>query len=317
MKSPLKKLAPFVLALFVFAYTITFIPYLAGADFGDFGGDSDYGSSWDSDYSSDWGSSWDDDDDYSYSSSGSSSYSSDGSDPGGLLELLLGLAIFFGVPILVIRNIIKSISKSSKSSAKAPGASATTGLLPLLELYTTDPNFSEDDLRRRLSNLYVQMQSCWQAKDITPLRSDFTDEQYAQFDRQLQRYRDTRQTNIIDRIAVLDVSLRGIKPSPQHDVLIANMRTRVVDYVIDDTNEKIIRGSNTAEKFMEYEWTLIRPKGAKTQKQTGDSAFNCPNCAAPMDINRSAKCPYCGNVVSKSDFDWVISQIKGLSQTTK
>ena len=319
MKKLLQKSVLFALALMLFACAVLLVPRPADADFGDYSGDSDYGSSWDND---DWdsGSSWDDDD-YGWSfgdsvfGSSSSGSSSDAVDDASWLQILLGLALMVGVPFFWIRGMLKDI-KAGKKARAAAGASPTLDIEPLEGIYQTDPGFSAEDMQQRLSNLYVRMQAGWQAKDLTPLRPDFTDAQFAQFDRQLQRYRDTRQTNVIERIAVLDVVLRGIKRTEAHDVLIANMRTRIVDYVVDDATGNVIRGSNSTEKFMEYEWTLIRPKGAKTQKQADDGAFNCPNCGAPMDINRSAQCEYCHSIVTKADYDWVISQIKGLAQRT-
>ena len=67
---------------------------------------------------------------------------------------------------------------------------------------------------------------------------------------------------------------------------------------------------------MTYEWTMIRTKGAKSFEQTADAAKNCPNCGAPLDLNATAKCQYCGAVIQSADFDWVIKTIKGISQQT-
>ena len=273
--------------------------HTAEADFGDYGGSSDYGDS-----GSDWGSDW--------SSGGSGSYSGSSGSFGVPGMIFTSIGFYF----LVIRPMMKGSKGSTTQKAHPPGAARTTGLRPLSDIYNTDPNFSEAGITQRLSNLYVQMQNCWQAKDLLTLRGDFTDQQYAQFDRQLQRYRAEAQTNIIERIAILGVDLRGIKQDDRNDILVANMRTRIVDYVIDDKTGSVIRGSNTAEKFMEYEWTLIRPRGSQTKQQSADEAFICPNCSAPININQSAQCPYCGSIVTKTDYDWVISEIKGLSQRT-
>ena len=42
----------------------------------------------------------------------------------------------------------------------------------------------------------------------------------------------------------------------------------------------------------------------------------CRNCGAPLDLNATAKCQYCGAVIQSADFDWVIKTIKGISQQT-
>lgn len=180
-----------------------------------------------------------------------------------------------------------------------------------------DPNFSELDLKEKISNLYFQMQYGWQNKKLDDLRPYFTDTLYAQFDRQLDAYRRNKQTNYIERIAVLDVQLNGWKQEGGQDTIVALVRARIVDYVKDDVTNKIIRGSNTAEKFMTYEYTLTRKTGVQTTAQSGTRVITCPNCGAPVDINRSAKCEYCGNIITVDSSDWLINRIKGISQRTK
>ena len=65
---------------------------------------------------------------------------------------------------------------------------------------------------------------------------------------------------------------------------------------------------------MEYEWTLIRPQGQKTGEAAPMQSVHCPSCGAPLSINHSAKCPYCDSVVTLSEHDWVIYEIKGIAQ---
>ena len=301
------------------------------ADFGDFSGDFDYGSydSGDSyDYSYDYGN------DYSYDYSngnddsfilpviigGGNSNSSGGSGGSGggfdLMDIVIFLIIAAVIVIFVRRKQGNAGTGAGKQRPVAPGAAPTTGLKPIETIKTWDPDFSGEEVKQRLSNLYVQMQNCWTDRDISPLRGDFTDEQFAQYDRQLQRYRTEGKTPMVERIAVMDVNFSGVKQDDTHDILVATLATRITTYVKNDSDGKIVSGDPKAEKFMRYEWTLIRPKGSKTLAQKADTAFNCPNCGAPMDINKSAKCSYCNSIVNRADYDWVISGIKGLSQRT-
>ena len=290
--------------LLVVVSILIFIPAGTVADFGDFSGDSDYGGGWDS------GGGYDYDSGDSYGGGGSSSFSG----PGEVFIFLIFAVISF---YFMYRPTFK---KSGKNTGRRPPSASpakpTTGLYPVITIKKWDPDFSAERVAMRLSNLYVQMQNCWTARDITPLRRDFTNEQFAQYDRQLQRYRTDGQTPVIERIAVLDVTLAGAKQSDTHDILVANLSTRITTYTVDDKTGRVVRGSKNQEKFMTYEWTLIRPRGSQTTPQNKDSAFNCPNCNAPVNINQSAQCPFCGSVITKTDYDWVISGIKGISQRT-
>lgn len=296
MSKFIKIFAVFLMMFIVF--TISPIP--ADADFGDFSGDSDYGGS-----------------DYSSSDYGSSSYDSDyGSSGSGGFDPISGAITLIVVIIATIYILISN--KTKKPRNMPPGATPTprTNLMPVDAIKQWDPAFSESDVKQNLSNLYVQMQNGWTAKDISALQGDFTDEQFAQYDRQLQAYRDKGQTNITERIAVLDVRLVGCAQDATNDILVVNISTRIVSYVVDDRTKAVVSGDPNKEKFMVYEYTLIRPKGSKTVTQSADTTFNCPNCGAAININQSAKCPYCDSIIKKADYDWVISGIKGISQRT-
>lgn len=190
-------------------------------------------------------------------------------------------------------------------------------LTSMSEYISIDPGFSETELKEKISNVYIQMQNCWQAKNLEQLRPYFTDSLFAQYDRQLEPYRKNNQTNCVDRIAILGIVLKGWRRAGNNDEIVATVRTRIVDYVIDDNTKAVIRGDKNKEKFMTYEFTLTRKSGVKTTSDSGTRSVTCPHCGAPININKSAKCEYCGSIVTVDSNDWVINEIKGIAQRTK
>lgn len=277
------------------------------ADFGDFGGDNDYGGG-DDDYGGgyDWGGGYDND--YSYSS-GSRDSGGDGGLDGAIIALIV---------IIFVVAIILTVSRSGQEEN---GRSFDVSELPDLEdienYSEIDPNFSAVKLEEQLSNLYIQMQQCWQAKDIEPLRPYFTDAYFSQLDRQLDAYRKNGVTNFIDRPAVLSVKLEGFCQEDEEDHIYATVRTRIVDYRVDDHTGNTISGSRTAEKFMTYRYHLTRPTGMVSDSEDGVRSLSCPHCGAPVSVNESARCPYCGSLVTAENHDFVIARIEGIAQETK
>ena len=179
-----------------------------------------------------------------------------------------------------------------------------------------DPGFDAKMLINKLSALYVLMQNCWSAKNLTPLRPYFTDAQYAQYDRQLDSgYRQAGLTSHIENIAVLGVTLDRWQVSGDNDEIVATVQARLTQYTTDDKSGRLVRGSRTAKKYMTYEWTLSRKHGVTTT--AGTRTICCPHCNAPLEINRTARCEYCGSVVTVDSVDWVISNIKGIAQRTE
>ena len=305
----MKKIGALLLVLLLAGFY--FVPGKTGADLGNFSGDTDYGSSdWgsSSDWDSDWSGSGSSDDLFFFAGLMSGSSSDSGS--------LLAIAIFV---VLVAAIIMKARQKSASGAQRPAGAerTASSELQPMSSYTAEDKNFSEQRLREKLSNLYVQMQNCCTDRDIEPLRPYFTDALYQQYNRQIQGLKQRGETNYVERISVLGVQLRGWCRKGDTDHIIAELRTRITDYTLKDADGSLVSGSRTAEKFMTYEYDLSRPAGTETMAEGAAINRHCPNCGAPLSINESAKCPYCDSVITLKAQDWVIAAIKGIRQETR
>lgn len=295
----------------IFAIALSAAPVRTQADFGDFSGDSDYGGGGDWGGSDDWGgSSWDSD--YSYSGSGS----------GGSSSIWdLPLAVVIVIIMLIFMSIKDKARKKGKGSTRSSGSAGATpakrsDLKSMSAYKELDPNFNESALREKVSNLYVQMQQEWHNRNIESLKPYFTDAFYNQMDRQLQQKIRDKRTPCTERIAVLEVSPLGFFQDDELDHIVVKLRTRIIDYELDDRTGKVVSGDRKREKFMEYEWDLCRKKGVVTSAAGGMQNIECPNCGAPLNINQTAKCPYCGSVVTVVNEDWALDNIKGISQRT-
>ena len=294
--------------VFVLCILLMMLPAFAGADFGDFSGDSDYGGSWDSDYSS-------------------GSYYDDDSDVSGI-DIGISLAVMAAIVVLgLIFDVSEKRKKKKQYGAGRPqsaqgrpqGAQRTpdSRLQPLGDLAVTDPSFDANAMQEKISNLYVQMQNCWTDKNIESLRPYFTDAFFTQMERQLNGLKSRGLTNHVDRIAVLGVNLRGFYKQGGDEHLIVELRTRIVDYTVQDSDKKLVSGDRNREKFMTYEWDMCRAEGSVTTREGAMQSVSCPGCGAPLSINTTAKCPYCGRVVTLDEHDWALCAIKGISQTTR
>ncbi len=302
-----KRLIRILLAMLICVSLIAAFVCFAGADLGDFGGDGDYGGD-------DFGGGDDYGGDYDWGGGDRSSFSdSDGeTDPIVVVIVLAGFAIY------AVFLVIKNKRNGGKQMRFVPGATSTPDerLMSIKNYSLLDPQFDAGALEQKLSNLYVQMQQCWTQKDISTLRPYFSDALFAQLDRQLDAYRKNRRTNYVERIAVLDVSIRGYFQQANTDHLVADVCARITDYTLNDNTGEIISGSKSAEKVMTYEYDLIRPSGKKTVPEKDAQVTNCPNCGAPVNINRTAQCPFCDSIITVDNNQFVINNIKGISQQT-
>lgn len=300
-KKVIKSLSLLLVMIFVLSFTT-----IGLADAGGFSGGSDYGGGGSS---SDWG------------SSGSSSWSDNGYSSGGG-----GGSDMEGFPVIIIIVIIVIfiVSKSNRGGGSGGSGGTPEGGQPTsknvvdpTELKRKDPNFSTQEFLEKVSNNYVQMQQAWQDKKWDSMRPIMADGIYSQFERQLDDIAKKGWTNYVERITVLGARIVGYRQDNVNDNLTVELRTRIVDYTVEDATGKLISGSKTAEKFMTYEWTMIRSKDNVTPLQDAVKEVHCPSCGAAVAINHSGECEYCGQVITVNDYDWVISTIRGISQVTR
>lgn len=190
-------------------------------------------------------------------------------------------------------------------------------LRPMSEYLELDPEFDEERIKTLISNLYIQMQETWQKKDISPLRPYMTDKFFSQMDNQLEQFRNMGHTDYTERIAVLNAGLIGWRQSAGMDYITVSLSSRIVSYVLDDRTGELISGDKKREKFMEYEIELCRKSGSVTSSESdGMKSAVCPHCGAPINLNASAKCEYCGSVITAVNSEWAICGMRGISQRT-
>ncbi len=286
----------------------------AKTDFGDFSGDSDYGGGWDS------GGSWDSWDSGSSWDSGPSDggiilYSGDGSELVGI-----GIYFFYVIMLLMIISMVKKMRKHEytqpHTSQSGPAQPQDQVRAALDDLIARDPGFSESRFLEDAANLYIRLQNAWTDRNLEPVRARLSEEQYAAAKRGVEQYLRAKQTNHVDRIAVLGTEIIGCWKDNRNDSIMVRMSTRIVDYVTDDTTGELVRGDKNREKFMVYHWTLIRSLGKQTAVSGKITAKYCPHCGAPLDFNQTGECPYCRSVLTSDDHDWVLTKIEGISQRT-
>ncbi|WP_437191216.1 TIM44-like domain-containing protein [Planctomicrobium sp. SH527] len=61
-------------------------------------------------------------------------------------------------------------------------------------------------------------------------------------------------------------------------------------------------------------YTLERKKGTLTNPAGTFSSAGCPQCGAPLEIDGSGSCKYCGTVVTDGSFDWVLKSVDRFSE---
>ena len=336
----LKKFLIVITILTIIGIVIWQIPTIADwGDYESYDSSSSYddwgSSSWGSS-SSDWGSSsssWDWDDDYSYHSSSSSGDFI----TGYILGNFFGSHPMFTITIiLIILAIGYYIYKSNKNTdeflrrhmsdnmMRRPSADVeerrrrnrdllfgTTDAPIESQIQTDDPMFNKAEFLAWASDMFVKLQYAWSDRNLENIRHFVTPELYEQTNNQVQRYVQNKQINKLERVSVNLSRLYSFSTEGDREILRVVLESKMIDYIVDETTGKTLRGDPGINVVNPYILTFVRKAGIKTPEGgVKPVTMNCPNCGGATTILSSGKCPYCGSIITTRDNNWTLSEMK-------
>lgn len=284
----------------------------------DFGNENDYGGG---DFGGgNWGGgNWGGGNDYDYDY-GSSSGGSGGD-------------YFFGVPIFIIVVIVMIIiSVLGKKKGAGTGTTPTvrqgtqqgqrifvpdrTAQIEAI-IKEDDPNFSASDFLTFGKQVFVDIQEAWSARDLSKVRVVMHDNLFNQTQKQVESKIRNGVINKIENIAVSTAYLTSYKYDKQFEYVTMYLNARFIDYEIDEKTGNVLRGDTTNRWEMRYLLKFMRSTGVKTKDATNVlESHNCPNCGAPLEMESSGICEYCGSVVTTGQYSWVLSAYTSVRNDT-
>ena len=280
----------------------------AQAGFGDFNDYDSGGSDWDSDdWDSDWGSS--DYDSYSYSDDG------DGSDASFGETVIIFLII--AIVCIVVTNAGDKLKKKkqgtttagrtvqSRSQAAAP-ANKTDEISSQIKEH--DPLFTAQDFLAFAGDVYMDIQSAWEKRDLTPVRAVLHQNLYQQTEKQIQKKIQDGIVNHLERISVNKSYLMSYHKDEDYEYLDVYLAASMIDYQVKEATGEILYGDKTTRWNMQYKMTFMRSVGSLTKSaEDKEKGLVCPNCGAPLTGTSFGKCEYCDSIVTTGAYDWVLS----------
>ena len=210
----------------------------AKAGFGDFN-DYDSSDSWDSGWDSDY-----------------DSYDYDYDDDGGSGEFS-PIAIVI-VLIIVVYSIIESTRKKNKKTsgtatqrapqhrAQAPAPADQTEAISQ-QIKAKDPLFTAQDFLAFAGDVYMDIQSAWEKRDLTPVRAVLHQNLYQQTEKQIQKKIQDGVVNHLERISVNKSYLMSYHTDEKYEYLDVYLAASMIDYQVKEaTGEILNRHEGTA-----------------------------------------------------------------------
>lgn len=291
--------------IIILAIVLTFVASsrISIADVGSFEDYDSGSSSWES---SDWGaSSWDHD--YDYGSDSNYTYIGGGSSIPGIIIFIIVVAITMYVKSKQKDNWQMPKQQFNQTQNYAYKSEEAVEK----EVKAVDELFNKEEFLSWSRDLFIKLQEAWTARDWSTIRVFETNELFEQHHKQLQDYIDRKQINKMERICVKSAQLADFKQTGDKDILTVILKSRMVDYIIDEETGKVLKGDKVTDRHSTYKLEFIRKTGVKTKPGSNQiNTTNCPNCGAPTQITSSGKCEYCGSVITTGEHSWALANLE-------
>lgn len=175
-----------------------------------------------------------------------------------------------------------------------------------LALQGRDPAVTLPALEARTRLIFGELQRGWNARDLLLGRAYLTDRLFETLGYWLEAYARAQLVNCTENSRITRIELSRV----MHDVHFDSVTLRVfatgLDFTLDGAGNTVSGNRSDERSYSEY-WTLIRGSAVVGPPRTEKT---CPNCGAPLDINRAGNCGQCKAEITSGDFDWVLSKIE-------
>lgn len=156
-----------------------------------------------------------------------------------------------------------------------------------------------------VQNYFIELNAAWTNRSLKKVRHLISDRLYEANTFWMELYKQQGWNNRLDDLNITDIQLVKVELDTYYETITVRVFASCFDYT-EDTNHKIIGGSNKKRRAYTEYWTFARRAGVEKTEPT----FNinsCPQCGAAADkMGQSAICEYCGSKISTGEFSWVL-----------
>jgi hypothetical protein len=171
-----------------------------------------------------------------------------------------------------------------------------------------DPNFTEQQFLDRAQLAFFLLQKAWQDRNVDEGRAYMSPGLYMGWKLQVDQMTAQHRKNVLESLYIQGLHIVKASHDNNFDTITIRVDASAKDYDVDDQTGKKLGGDGSDTPFTEY-WTFTRSAGAKTLVSGGVTEKKCPNCGAPLEVNATGECKYCGQAVTSGKFDWVLGKI--------
>lgn len=173
------------------------------------------------------------------------------------------------------------------------------------EFLKNNPDFNETMFIAKINNIFVKLLTSIMTDKLEEVKHFLSTEVYTYAQSVINEAKSLNGTHMFDEINIKDSMITDYIVNKDVYQINVYLQSKYMDYIIDLSNSKIIRGNNNHRIDVNYNLTFT--KKIKTLNQ--EVVRRCPGCGAPLSVNTSGLCEYCGSTYNQEDYDWILNKI--------
>ncbi len=154
---------------------------------------------------------------------------------------------------------------------------------------------------------YVDIQNAWMEFDYDVLSNKTTNELYNQYLMQLETLKAKGQKNVMNSFTYVKGKVTNIEKTDNQLAVTVEIVTRFYDYIINQKDERILRGDDYKKVTLHYQMTFVK----STKKSI---TTHCPNCGAELKKTSTNVCEFCKTTITKESDEWLLAEKTSLGQ---
>ena len=173
------------------------------------------------------------------------------------------------------------------------------------EFTNIDNTFNEAMFLTKVNNIFIKFFTSIMTDKLADVDHFISDDVYNYGENILNKVRSKNYRQMYDELNVKNSRISNIEVTDNEYIIDVYLESRYMDYIIDLNTGNVVSGNDSSRIQVNYNLQFVKKVCVHEQ----GIARKCPSCGAPMNVNKSGKCDYCGSIYNQEDYDYVLTSI--------
>ena len=174
------------------------------------------------------------------------------------------------------------------------------------EFKKIESTFNESMFLSKVNNIFVQLLSSIMLDKLNNIKHFVSDDVYNWAENIVNNNKNNNWRQMYDELNVKSTIIKEIEVNESVYIIKVYLQSRYMDYIMNLSNGSIVSGNDNSRIQVNYWLTFTKKVNANNQ----GIVKKCIGCGAPLNVNASGKCEYCGAIYNQEDYDWILTKLE-------